>query len=46
MAIFRKKRQDGTTAWYFDFMVNKVGYRAAGGTTKTQALRTLVEETQ
>ena len=41
MSIYAKKRQDGTTAWYFDFTFNKVRYRGVGGTTKTQALRTL-----
>ncbi|MBN1684839.1 MAG: site-specific integrase, partial [Gammaproteobacteria bacterium] len=28
-------------AWFYDFMHNKVRYRGVGGTTKTQALRTL-----
>ena len=40
MSVYAKKRQDGTTAWYYDFMYNKVRYRGVGGTTKTQALRT------
>jgi len=41
MSIYAKRRQDGTTAWYYDFMFNKVRYRGVGGTTKTQASRTL-----
>jgi len=41
MGVYQKKRNDGTKAWYYDFMHNKVRYRAVGGTTKTQALRTL-----
>ena len=39
MSVFFKKRKDGTSAWYYDFMHNGVRYRAVGGTTKTQALR-------
>lgn len=41
MGIYAKRRQDGTTAWYYDFMFNKVRYRGVGSTTKTQAFRTL-----
>ena len=41
MGVYQKKRNDGTKAWYYDFMHNKVRYRAVGGTTKTQALRAL-----
>jgi integrase len=39
MSIYSKKRKDGSTAWYYDFMYNGVRYRGVGGTTKTQALR-------
>lgn len=41
MGVYSKKRRDGTTAWYYDFMYNRVRYRGVGGTTKTQALRAL-----
>ena len=41
MGVYSKKRKDGTTAWYFNFMYNGVRYRGVGGTTKTQGLRTL-----
>jgi len=41
MSVFFKKRKDGTAAWFYDFMYNKVKYRGVGGTTKTQALRAL-----
>ena len=41
MGVYQKKLNDGTKAWYYDFMHNKVRYRAVGGTTKTQALRVL-----
>ncbi len=41
MGVYQKKRNDGTKAWYYDFMHNRVRYRAVGGTTKTQALRAL-----
>ncbi len=41
MGVYQKKRHDGTKAWYYDFMHNKVRYRAVGGTTKTQAQRAL-----
>jgi len=40
MGVYQKKRTDGTKAWYYDFM-HKVRYRGVGGTTKTQAVRTL-----
>jgi len=40
MGVYSKKRQDGTKAWYYDFMYNKVRYRGVGGVTKTQAQRT------
>jgi integrase len=39
MSIYQKKRKDGSTAWYYDFMYNRVRYRGVGGTTRTQALR-------
>lgn len=41
MGVYSKKRKDGTQAWYYDFMHNKVRYRGVGGVTKTQAQRTL-----
>ena len=41
MGVYSKKRTDGTTAWYFDFMHDRVRYRGIGGATKTQALRAL-----
>ena len=41
MGVYVKTRKDGTKAWYYSFMHNKVRYRQVGGTTKTQALRTL-----
>ena len=41
MAVYSKKRKDGTTAWYYDFMHDRVRYRGIGGATKTQALRAL-----
>ena len=41
MSVYQKKRRDGTTAWYFDFMHHGVRYRGVGGTTKSQAIRTL-----
>ncbi len=41
MGVYLKTRKDGTKAWFYDFMHNKVRYRGVGGTTKTQALRTL-----
>ena len=39
MAVYSKKRKDGTTAWYYDFMINGVRYRGVGGVSKTQANR-------
>ena len=41
MSVYLKRRKDGTSAWYYDFMYKNVRYRGVGGTTKTQALRTL-----
>lgn len=41
MSIYTKKRKDGSTAWYYDFMYKGIRYREVGGATKTQALRTL-----
>ena len=41
MPVYSKVRKDGTKAWFYDFMHNKVRYRGVGGTTKTQASRTL-----
>jgi len=41
MSVYSKKRKDGTTSWYYDFMHDRVRYRGVGGTTKTQALRAL-----
>ena len=40
MGVYSKKRLDGTKAWYYNFMYNRVRYRGVGGTTRTQALRT------
>ncbi len=31
MSIYAKRRQDGTTAWYYDLMFNKVRYQGVGG---------------
>jgi len=39
MGVYSKKRSDGTTAWFYDFTINKIRYRSVGGATKTQALR-------
>jgi site-specific recombinase XerD len=39
MAVYSKKRKDGSTAWYYRFQYEGKEYRAVGGTTKTQALR-------
>lgn len=39
MSVFKKKRQDGTSSWYYDFAHDGRRYRGVGGTTKTQALR-------
>lgn len=41
MGVYSKKRNDGTTAWYYDFMHERVRYRGIGGATNTQALRAL-----
>jgi len=41
MGTFKKNRADGTSLWYYDFMYNRRRFRGIGGTTKTQALRTL-----
>lgn len=41
MGVYAKQRGDGTKAWYYDFMYNGKRYRSLGGTTKTEALRTL-----
>lgn len=41
MSVYSKKRTDGSTAWYYNVTINKIRYRAVGGTTKTQALRAL-----
>jgi integrase len=41
MGVFKRKRSDGTIAWYIDFYVNKKRYRELGGTTRTQAVRAL-----
>lgn len=41
MAVRARPRKDGTIAWFFDFMHNGRRYRGVGGTTKTQAQRTL-----
>ena len=39
MSIYRKKRKDGSSAWYYDFTYKWRRYRAVGGATRTQALR-------
>ncbi len=41
MSIYCKKRKDGTMAWFYDFTHHGRRYRGIGGTTKTQATRTL-----
>ena len=41
MSIYKKQRRDGTIAWYYGFMYHGVRYRGVGGTTKSQAIRTL-----
>lgn len=41
MGVYKKQRKDGTYAWFYDFSHNDVRYRGVGGTTKTQAIRTL-----
>jgi integrase len=40
MAVYSKKRKDGSLAWYYRFQYEGKEYRAVGGTTKTQAQRT------
>ena len=39
MSVYKKKRKDGSTAWYYDFSYNGRRFRGVGGVTKTQALR-------
>ena len=39
MAVYSKKRKDGSTAWFYDFMLSGVRYRGVAGSTKTQAMR-------
>ena len=39
MSVRSKKRKDGSTAWYYDIMVEGQRYRKFGGATRTQALR-------
>lgn len=39
MSVYSKKRQDGSTAWYYCFVCDGKRYRAVGGATRTQALR-------
>ncbi|MCI0565233.1 MAG: tyrosine-type recombinase/integrase, partial [Nitrososphaera sp.] len=41
MGVYSRKRNDGTAAWFFDFMHQGIRYRGVGGTTRTQALRAL-----
>ncbi len=41
MGAYKKVRKNGSVAWYYNFSYNGKQYRAVGGTTKTQALRTL-----
>jgi hypothetical protein len=41
MGVYSKKCEDGTAAWFYDFMYDGVRYRGVGGATKTQALRAL-----
>jgi len=40
MSVYSKKRNDGTRAWYYDFMYKGQKYYGRGGTTRSQALRT------
>jgi integrase len=40
MSVYKKVRKDGTVAWYYYFCHKGKRYRAVGGTTKTEALRT------
>ena len=39
MSVYKKKRKDGTSAWFFDFTYKGRRYRELGGATRTQALR-------
>jgi integrase len=41
MAVYSKKKKDGTSTWFYDFMHNGVRYRGTGGVNKTQATRTM-----
>lgn len=41
MGAYKKIRKDGSIAWYYNFSYRGKQYRALGGTTRTQALRTL-----
>ncbi len=41
MGVYKKKRIDGTFAWFYDFSFNRRRFRGVGGTTKTQALRVM-----
>jgi len=41
MSVYKKKRRDGTVAWFYDFTYNNVRYRGVGGSTKTLAQRSL-----
>ena len=34
MSVRSKRRKDGTTAWYYDFMCRNQRYRGVGGTTE------------
>ncbi len=40
MSVYCKIRNDGTKAWYYDFMYKGQKYRGRGGTTRGQAIRT------
>lgn len=40
MSVYKKARKEGTIAWYYYFCHRGQRYRAVGGTTKTEALRT------
>jgi len=37
MSVYKKKRKDGSTAWYYDFSYNGRRFRGVGGSTRTQA---------
>jgi integrase len=41
MGAYKKIRTDGSIAWYYNFSYKGKQYRAVGGTTRTQAQRTL-----